>query len=218
MKVLAVSDIEVGILQCSAIRERFKESRLLISCGDLPFDYLENIVNYLDIPFYFVFGNHVSRLEKGEKENSLVPWGATNLNERTFMDEVGLILAGVEGCLQYNYGPHQYSQTDMWLKIFGLIPRLAINRLRYGRYLDVFVTHAPPFGIHDQSDLPHRGIKAFRWFIKVFKPVYHLHGHIHIYNSKTTRETRFGDTRVLNVYGYRELDIHPRMPGSGNGA
>jgi uncharacterized protein len=207
MKILAVSDIEVGILQSSAIRERFKESRLLISCGDLPFDYLENIVNALDIPLYFVFGNHASRLEKGENERKLIPWGAIDLDQRTYMDEIGLLMAGMEGSLQYNFGPHQYSQTEMWLKIFGLIPALTINRLRYGRFLDVFVTHAPPWQIHDQTDLPHRGIKAFRWFLKVFKPTYHLHGHIHIYTHKTIRESIFEETRVLNVYGYREVDI-----------
>ena len=38
-----------------------------------------------------------------------------------------------------------------------LTPQLLWNRQRYGRYLDVLVTHSPPFGVHDRPDLPHYG-------------------------------------------------------------
>lgn len=205
VKILAVSDVEVGLIYSAAIRERFKDARLAISCGDLPFYYLDYIVNMLDIPLYFVYGNHAPGGGKGYKQEDAPPWGAINLNGRARRDESGLLLAGVEGCLQYNYGPHQYSQEDMWFKVFSLAPALIVNRLRYGRYLDVFVTHAPPWQIHDQTDLPHRGIKAFRWFLRVFRPAYHLHGHIHIYNNRTVRETLYEQTRVLNTFGYREV-------------
>jgi len=84
-------------------------------------------------------------------------------------------------------------------------PRLLLNRLRYGRYLDIFVTHASPWGIHDMPDLTHRGIKAFRWFLLVFHPTYHFHGHIHIYRPDTVTETVFGKTRVINTFGYRSM-------------
>ena len=80
----------------------------------------------------------------------------------------------------------------------------------YGRYLDIFVTHAAAWHIHDTQDLPHQGIKAFCWFHRVFKPAYHLHGHIHIYRQDTTRETRVNDTRVINVFNYRELEVETR--------
>lgn len=207
MKVLAVSDVEVGIIYSTAIRERFKDARLAISCGDLPLDYLEYIMSSLDIPMYFVFGNHAHTTNNREKEYEPGPWGAINLDGRVYRDETGLLLAGVEGCLQYNYGPHQYSQWEMWVRVFSLIPRLVYNRLRYGRYLDVFITHAPPWKIHDQPDLPHRGIKAFLWFDQVFQPAFHLHGHIHIYHTKTARDTLVNGTRILNVFGYKEIEI-----------
>ena len=71
-----------------------------------------------------------------------------------------MLLAGVEGCLKYNDGPFQYTQAEMWARVFLLIPGLLRNHLRRGRYLDVFVTHAPPAGIHDGDDLPHRGIRG----------------------------------------------------------
>ncbi|MEW6650429.1 MAG: metallophosphoesterase, partial [Chloroflexota bacterium] len=121
-------------------------------------------------------------------------------------------LAGIEGSLRYNYGAHQYSQAEMWLMAFGLIPGLFYNRIRHGRFLDIFVTHAPPWGIHDMDDLPHRGIKAFRWLLKVFSPAYHLHGHIHVYRNNTKTETRFYNTTVVNCFGYRELALKRNSP------
>jgi len=87
--------------------------------------------------------------------------------------------------------------------VFNLFPLLLWNRIRYGRYLDIFVTHASPWGIHDQPDYPHVGIKAFRWLLTVFKPQIHLHGHIHVYRPDTVTETHFEETRVINTYGYK---------------
>jgi uncharacterized protein len=93
----------------------------------------------------------------------------------------------------------------MWTMVLSLVPGLILNRLRYGRYLDVFITHAPPWGVHDQEDLPHQGIKAFRWLIKNFQPAYHFHGHIHVYRPDTVTQTRLGRTMVINTYGHREI-------------
>jgi hypothetical protein len=115
----------------------------------------------------------------------------------------GLLLAGVEGSLRYRPGPYQYSQGEMWWNVLTLVPGLLRNRAVYGRYLDVFVTHAPPKGIHDMPDLPHQGIDAFRWLLQVFKPDYHFHGHIHIYRPDTATETIVDGTRVINTFSFR---------------
>ena len=90
----------------------------------------------------------------------------------------------------------------MWLNVFSLVPKMFLNRMVYGRYLDVFVTHASPWGIHDQPDLPHHGVKAFRWMLKVFQPAYHFHGHIHVYRPDTVTHTRFVNTQVINTFGH----------------
>jgi Icc-related predicted phosphoesterase len=82
-----------------------------------------------------------------------------------------------------------------------------VNKTKSGRYLDIFISHSPPWGIHDKDDLPHQGIKAFRWLIRVFKPRLHLHGHIHLYSQDEPRETRVNKTRVMNVYTYRTIDL-----------
>ena len=46
-------------------------------------------------------------------------------------------------------------------------------------------------GIHDQPDRCHRGFEVFRWFLRTFRPRYHLHGHVHVYDNRTVTETRY---------------------------
>ncbi len=215
MKILAVSDIELGFLYQPQIRERFSDIDLIIGCGDLPFYYLEYMISILNIPLYYVNGNHVSKTEFTTGGERSSPWGAVNLHKRCLMDDTGVLIAGIEGSLRYNLGSHQYTQTEMWMHVFSITPRLFFNRVIYGRYLDIFVTHAPPWGIHDQKDLPHQGIRAFRWFNKVFQPTFHLHGHIHIYRNDAVILTQFNKTCIINCFGYREieLDMTPIIAG-----
>jgi uncharacterized protein len=208
MNVLTVSDILAPLLYSPRIKERFSGTDLAIDCGDLPYYYLEYIGDELNSEQFFVRGNHSKEEESTTAGLRRAPMGATDLHRRV-VNYQGLLMAGVEGSLRYRIGPFQYSQADMWWHVFALVPGLLTNRLRYGRCLDVFVTHASPWGIHDQPDLPHHGIKAFRWFDKVFKPAYHFHGHIHVYRPDTVLETKFESTWVVNTFGYRLTRIQP---------
>ncbi len=212
LKILAVSDVEMPIIYSPAITQRFPDVDLVIGCGDLPYFYLEYMISMLDKPLYYVRGNHAPRFkEEGVGGARTEPWGAIDLHRKVKRDESGLLLAGIEGSLRYNTGRYQYTQSEMWGMVLGLIPRLLLNRIRFGRFLDVFVTHAPPWKIHDAEDLPHRGIKAFRWLVDVFQPGLLLHGHIHIYRPDIVTETEIGKTKIINTYGYRELEYS--IPG-----
>ncbi len=206
MKILAVSDVEVDIIYSPQITQRFKDIDLVIGCGDLPYYYLEYIISMLDRPCYYVRGNHAPRFHEettaGERTS---PWGGVDLHRKVIRDASGLLLAGIEGSLKYNVGRYQYTQEEMWHMVLAMAPRLMINRILYGRYLDIFVSHAPPYQIQDKEDLPHQGIKAFRWLINVFKPALHLHGHIHIYQQYEATETLHDQTRVINTYSYKVL-------------
>jgi uncharacterized protein len=203
MKILSISDVELNYLYSTQIVDRFGDVDLIISCGDLPNHYLEYITTMINRPLYYVFGNHTQNIDL----NKQIPHGGTNIHGKTFRDSSGLVLAGIEGCNRYNYGPYQYSQAEMWLFALNLAIPLMVNHLLYGRYLDVLVTHAPPWKIHDMDDLPHRGIKAFNWLIRVFKPRIHLHGHIHVYRQDTQTITLVNKTQVINTYGFRENTI-----------
>jgi Icc-related predicted phosphoesterase len=204
MKILSVSDEEVGLVYSSQIAARFHGAALTVSCGDLNNSYLDFITSMLNVPLYYVHGNHV------RMDDQTGPAGGINLHRRCLRDrETGLLLAGLEGCLQYNRGLYQYTQEDFWLWAWMLSLSLLANKRRFGRSLDLLVTHAPPWRIHDADDRPHQGIKAFNWLIRVFQPTLHLHGHVHVYRQDAIRETQVGATRVINTFGYRFTDLTP---------
>jgi hypothetical protein len=203
LKVLSLSDKQVDSIYNSQVKKRFGDVDLILGCGDLAYYYLEFVVSMLDVPLYYVRGNHSNQVEYTMVGPKTQPEGGRDLHRRV-INHQGLLLAGVEGSLRYRKGPFQYSQTEMWLHILRIVPALLRNKLQHGRFLDIFISHAPPWGIHDKPDLPHQGIKAFRWLIESFKPRYHFHGHIHIYRQDTQKVTQHGHTTVINTYGFRE--------------
>jgi uncharacterized protein len=206
MKALILSDVQVPFVYSPTVKEKFGEVDMAISCGDLSYEYLEYVVSSLDIPMYYVRGNHSKEVEETVSGPLRGPRGAVDMHKRV-LSVRGLLLAGIEGCLKYSEGPFQYSQFDMWTMVFRFVPRLLVNKLLYGRYLDIFISHAPPWSIHDQADLPHQGVKAFRWLLKTFQPAYHFHGHIHVYQPDAVTVTRFGETQVINTYGCRKIEL-----------
>lgn len=205
INILALSDVETGLIYSERSGEYFPGVDLIVSCGDLPMSYLDYAATTLNAPLYFVLGNHNSLIPISKNSNYPYNSSGYNLHCSNYFYEKRLLIAGVEGSVKYNNGPQQYSQSEMWSNVFSLIPALLRNKLLHGRYLDIFVSHAPPWQIHDQQDLPHNGIHAFRWLDKVFKPKIHLHGHIHVYRPDTVRETVYYNTKVINCYGYREI-------------
>lgn len=212
MRALVISDKVEPILYSPAINDRVGPVDLIISCGDLPFYYIEYIVSMVNRPAYYVFGNHGREFEyqsgKGDNWNrQTAPLGAVNLHTRTANAD-GLLLAGLEGSIRYNDSSEaQYTDSEMWFNILKLAPGLAYNRLRHGRWLDVLVAHSPPFGIHDKPDRAHTGFRSFLGFMRYFKPRYLLHGHIHLYRNNEPTCTRYYETDVINVYPFRVLDL-----------
>jgi Icc-related predicted phosphoesterase len=119
----------------------------------------------------------------------------------------GVIIAGLGGSMRYNRAENQWTNAQMMVKIIKLMPKLLFYRIFHGRCLDVLLTHSPPEGIHDKSDPCHRGFKAFLWFMKVFKPKYLVHGHIHLYDMSEVRTSRYLETTVVNAYGHCVIEL-----------
>jgi Icc-related predicted phosphoesterase len=216
MKILCVSDQIDPLVYTSTIRDHFGDVDLVLGAGDLPADYLDFIVSSLNRPLLFVFGNHHTEEMRFFTEGPFTDpaeiddprWysGAVHIGSRIKTEE-GLIVAGLGGSMRYNRGPNQYTEFQMYLEIFRLVPRLLFNRIFRGRYLDILLTHASPRGIHDREDRCHLGFGAFLWFMRKFRPRYLIHGHIHLYDLSATRATRYGDTLVINACGHYVIDM-----------
>lgn len=208
VRILAICDEVDPRLYGPGIVERRGEVDLILSCGDLPPYYLDYVGSMLNVPIYGVHGNHDGEFVRDRNRDGagLADWGMEELHGRVVMEQ-GLLIGGLDGSLRYKQGPYMYSEAGMRMQIAGMLPQLLMNRLRYGRYLDILVTHAPPRHIHDEADRPHWGFEAYRWFLRTFRPRYHLHGHIHIYDKRTVTRTRFHETEVLNAYPFRELAV-----------
>ncbi len=216
MKILCISDQIDPLVYSNSIKERFADMDLVLSAGDLPLDYLDFIVSSLNKPLLFVFGNHnlkgFSRFRKSydsridwDRGNYFYSTGATHVGSRV-VKEGSLIVAGLGGSMRYNRGDNQYTNFQMNMEIIRLIPRLLFHKIFHGRYLDILLTHAAPEGIHDKEDQCHRGFRGFLWFMRVFKPKYLIHGHIHLYDLSEVRTTKYRDTLVVNAYSHFILE------------
>ena len=85
MRALVISDKVEPILYSPGIVRRAGDVDLIISCGDIPFYYLEFIVSMLNRPAYFVYGNHGREVEyqsgkHGDWQTKTEPMGAENLH------------------------------------------------------------------------------------------------------------------------------------------
>ncbi len=218
MKILCVSDHIDPLVYSNSIKERFGDVKLVIGAGDLDLDYYGFIVSSLNVPLCFVFGNHnLKKIQDYRKEYRTNPaWDSPYSLPQTYGSTyVGgkvvkvkhLLIAGLGGSMKYNAGPNQFSNTGMMLYSLRILPRLLFNRIVYGRFLDILVTHAPPEGIHDRDDPCHRGFRFFRTFIRLFKPRYLVHGHVHLYDLNASRETLVDSTRVVNAYDHHVIEI-----------
>jgi len=212
MRVLAVSDRVLGHLYSENVRQKYPNIDLIVGCGDVPFYYLEFLVSALNAPLVYVRGNHDTSPQytvDGRTLNSVQ--GGVDLHAQVVMLK-GLIFAGLEGSMRYRpQAPLMYNESEMRWQMLRLVPQLLWRRLRNGRALDIFVTHSPPFGIHDRPDLAHTGFRVFHAAIRFLKPRFLLHGHIHVYRHDVQRVTRVGDTTIVNVYPYRVLDLQEEL-------
>ncbi|MEO8744533.1 MAG: metallophosphoesterase [Candidatus Dormiibacterota bacterium] len=189
------------------------EPDLAVSCGDLPFDYLEYLVSLLDVPLIYVPGNHDPSLRLPDPtwvplQNEVVqpgPAGCDNVDGRA-MEVAGLRVAGLGGSMRYKPGPNQYSQAQMRWRVFNLEVKIRLKQARAVRKLDVLVTHAPPFGVETAKDAAHIGFVAFQRVIHEFHPLVLIHGHVHPY-GQVQPDRLVEDTRIVNAIPSRVVEV-----------
>ena len=206
MRILAVSDEESPALWDYYQPGRLDGYDLILSAGDLKADYLSFLVTMARVPLLYVHGNHYAGYARRPPE------GCDCIDGHLVVFR-GLRILGLGGCLQYRPGaPFQYTERQMARRI----ARLRFALMRAGG-VDLVVTHAPPLGLGDLDDLPHRGFESLRKLLDRYRPAYLVHGHVHMRGYPLPdRELLYGSTRVINAGERYVLDIPDRLcaPGS----
>ena len=144
VRILAVADEVAESLYGDTLKELRPD--LILAAGDLPFDYLENLVSRTDVPLLYVPGNHDPALKLGDstfeglspKYDGSGPPGCINVDGR-IEQAAGLWIAGLGGSIRYNEGPNRYTQREMRWRARKLAWRARLSRRR----IDILLTHAP---------------------------------------------------------------------------
>jgi hypothetical protein len=215
VRVLAVADEEDAALTPGRLAELRPD--LVVSCGDLPLDYLDYVVSAANAPLVMVPGNHDPELRRPGPSSPVLITGAVTEADWdpvvpawfTSVDGKlarvgGLTVAGLGGSMRYRPGPNQYTEGQMRRRALRLEARLRLRPAR--RPVDLLLTHAPPAGVGDGDDLCHRGFACFHRLVSRLSPRYLIHGHIHPYGQPRP-DRRLGDTVVVNAVGHRLLEL-----------
>jgi len=195
MKILAISDHVEPILYEPGAYKFFPGIDLILSCGDLPPEYLTYLVTIFNVPLFYIKGNHDAIYDVKP------PQGCVDLHGKISVYK-GIRILGLEGCHWYNGGPFQYTEKQM--------ARIVLKtklKIWWHKGVDMVISHAPLKDVHDKKDVCHRGFKCFRGLIDRYSPTYFLHGHIHTcFKNKKERETIINKTSVINTFGYHVFD------------
>ena len=201
MRILTVSDEE-----CPALYDQYRPGRLegydlILSAGDLNADYLSFLVTMAHAPLLYVHGNH----DQGYRRRP--PEGCDCIDDGLVIYR-GTRILGLGGCLQYRPdAPWQFTERQMARRIAKL--RLALWK---SGGVDIVVTHAPPLGLGDGEDLPHRGFACFVKLLERYRPALWVHGHVHLRGwPPPEREFLYGGTRIVNASERYALDLPDRL-------
>lgn len=197
VKILSVADtVCESLLDKSGGAPVVEGINLILGCGDLPPEYLENLRNRYDVPLLYVLGNHDLRY------SGPPPRGCEPIHRRLVIRR-GLRIIGFDGSRWYNDGINQYTEKQMT----RFIRRMGLTLWRH-KGVDLVVTHAPPRFIGDAEDPCHRGFRVFRKLIDRHNPGWFVHGHIHaLFGEDSERITTINSTTVVNSYGFYVFEI-----------
>jgi len=202
MKILLLADHAEPMLWEHLDRRRLEGVELILSCGDLPAEYLSFLTCFTNAPILYIHGNH-----DGKYENK-PPEGCICIEDMVYIHN-GVRILGLGGSMRYNQGPHQYSEKDMMRRI-----RRLRFRLWRTKGIDILLTHAPAYQLGDDNDLAHRGFEAFLHVIDQYAPKLMAHGHVHqSYRYDFKRVRQRGYTQVVNAYGSYVFELDTSAKG-----
>lgn len=202
VKILFISDEPSPVLWDYFDASRLDGIDLIISCGDLPPQYLSFLVTFFNGPLLYVHGNH------DDCYLDTPPDGCICIDDKVYEFE-GIRIAGLGGSMKYHKGTFQYTEKQMLIRTLKLQARIFFHK-----GLDILVTHAPAYGVNDGTDLPHRGFQCFHRLLEKYHPRYFVHGHMHFsYNHAQKRVSEHGDVTVINACKEYVLEYSEKNDG-----
>jgi Icc-related predicted phosphoesterase len=189
VKILALADEPCRALWDFDTKKGLAGIDLILSCGDLPADYLEYLTNFTTAPILYVHGNHDGKYVDHE------PGGCICIDDQVYTWR-GLRILGLGGCMRYNLqSTYQYTEKEMEHRI-----RRLQWPLRRAKGFDLLLAHSPALGLNDGSDPAHRGFACFNQLLDTYTPGWFVHGHVHLqYNCCLPRVCTHGATTVINA-------------------
>ncbi|MCI8477609.1 MAG: metallophosphoesterase [Oscillospiraceae bacterium] len=195
MKLMILSDEESPALWDYFTEDRVSGIDLILSCGDLDPDYLSFLATFYHGSIVYVPGNHDGGPNKRQPDGCICADGRLVVQK-------GLRIVGLGGCIRYNRGEHQYTESEMRRRAWRLQPQIWRHQ-----GFDILLTHAPAKGCGDGSG-PHAGFSTFCTLMDRYQPRLMVHGHLHQrYDPNFQRERRYGATRVVNGCGWVVIEL-----------
>ena len=197
MRILLLSDVADKALWDYLNRSLLECVDLVLSCGDLPSEYLSFLTCFTHAPILYVHGNH------DEDYAEHPPEGCICVEDRIFVHN-GVRILGLGGSFRYKVGSNMYTERQMQRRVLKLQGKLWRNK-----GFDILLTHAPARGVGDQEDLPHRGFATFNALMDRYRPRYMVHGHVHPQYAALhfQRERQYGETTVVNAYKRHYIEL-----------
>lgn len=188
MNILVISD-----QRSKALWDFFEPSKLegvdlILSCGDLPPQYLSLLATFTHAPVLYVHGNHDECYDKTPPEGCICI-------EDMIYEYQGIRIMGLGGSMRYKKGQHQFTQEQMNKRVAKMW-----FKLHRSKGIDILLTHSPAFQLGDDTDLPHTGFTAFNKLLDDYHPKYFIHGHVHLNYGKIDRVRDYGPTTIINGF------------------
>ncbi len=196
MKILLLADQAEPTLWEHLNRSKLEGVDLILSCGDLPAEYLSFLTCFTNAPILYVHGNHDGKYKKKPPE------GCICIEDTVYVHD-GVRILGLGGSMRYNRGAHQYTEAEM---------KRRLRRLRFklwrSKGVDILLTHSPAYQLGDDKDLAHTGFETFLRLMDKYHPKLMAHGHAHqSYHYDFQRVREYNGTRVVNACGYYIFDL-----------
>lgn len=189
MRIMALADTPDKMLWDYLDKRLLEGVELILSCGDLPAEYLSFLTCFTHAPVLYVHGNHDVRYQ------ITPPEGCICIEDQVY-DAGSVRILGLGGSMRYKDGPCMYTEKEMAARI----RKMRYKLWRAGGF-DILLTHAPAYRLGDMADLPHTGFRCFRELMEKYEPKYMVHGHVHQeYSSAFVRERVYDKTTILNAY------------------